>query len=146
MAPRSTAAPTPGLECRQITDEHGDHQAGCSGNGDRIARYNAIRDVLFSSAQSAALDLPGKLLVWCPTPSPDLLTSSGAGAAQQLWMSTISHPSPFTCPGQALNIGVQRKLTSHSAACRSAGANCGRDSSWLKTLLQPSRADDKSCW
>ena len=27
----------------------------CAGNADRIARHNAIRDVLFNSAQSAAL-------------------------------------------------------------------------------------------
>ena len=32
-----------------------DHQVGCGGNGDRIARHNAIRDALFAAAQSAAL-------------------------------------------------------------------------------------------
>ena len=42
-------------ECRHTADEHGDHQVGCGGNGDRITRHNAIRDVLFSAAQSAAL-------------------------------------------------------------------------------------------
>ena len=42
-------------ECRSIADEFGDHQVGCGGNGDRIARHNAIGDVLFSAAQSAAL-------------------------------------------------------------------------------------------
>ncbi len=38
--------------CR--ADEFGDH-VGCGGNGDRITHHNAIRDVLFSAAQSAAL-------------------------------------------------------------------------------------------
>ncbi len=41
--------------CHTIADEFGDHHVGCGGNGDRITRHNAIRDVLFSAAQSAAL-------------------------------------------------------------------------------------------
>ena len=36
-------------------DPLGDHQVGCGGNGDRIHRHDAIRDALFSAAQSAAL-------------------------------------------------------------------------------------------
>ncbi len=31
------------------------HQVGCGGNSDRISRHNAIRDVVFNAAQSAAL-------------------------------------------------------------------------------------------
>ena len=42
-------------ECHGIADPHGDHQVGCDGNGDRISHHNAIRDVLFGAAQSAAL-------------------------------------------------------------------------------------------
>ena len=42
------------------------NQVGCSGNGDRISRHNAIRDVVFSAAQSAALapskETPGLLV------------------------------------------------------------------------------------
>ena len=41
--------------CRTSADEYGDHQVGCGGNGDRITRHNAVRDVIFSAAQSAAL-------------------------------------------------------------------------------------------
>ena len=41
--------------CRTFADEYGDHQVGCGGNGDRITRHNAVRDVIFSAAQSAAL-------------------------------------------------------------------------------------------
>ena len=36
-------------------DSLGDHQIGCGGNGDRIHRHDALRDALFSAAQSAAL-------------------------------------------------------------------------------------------
>ncbi len=42
-------------ECKATADEYGDHQVGCGGNGDRIYRHNAVRDVLYTAAQSAAL-------------------------------------------------------------------------------------------
>ena len=42
-------------ECSSTADPFGDHQVGCGGNGDRIARHNAIRDILFLAARSAAL-------------------------------------------------------------------------------------------
>ena len=42
-------------ECHSIADIYGDDQVGCGGNGDRIFQRNAIRDVIFSAAQSAAL-------------------------------------------------------------------------------------------
>ena len=38
-------------ECGNSADPFGDHHGG---NGDRIARHNAVRDVIFSAAQSAA--------------------------------------------------------------------------------------------
>ena len=47
--------PFPCPECRGTADIMGDHQVGCGGNGDRISRHNAIRDVLFTATQSAAL-------------------------------------------------------------------------------------------
>ena len=55
--------PFPCPECRSITDSFGDHQIRCGGNGDRIFQHNAIRDVVFSAAQSAAL-APSKETVW----------------------------------------------------------------------------------
>ena len=47
----SSSYPCP--ECGGIADTFGDHQVGCGGNGDRISRHNAVRDVLFSAARSA---------------------------------------------------------------------------------------------
>ena len=44
-------------ECLGSADPFGDHQVGCAGIGDRIARHNAIRDVLFNAAQSACAAL-----------------------------------------------------------------------------------------
>ena len=45
-------------ECHNTAHPFGDHQVGCGGNGDRITRHNAIRDVVFIAAQSAALEMP----------------------------------------------------------------------------------------
>ena len=47
--------PYPCPECSATADPFGDHQVGCGGNGDRISRHNAVRDVIFAAAQSAAL-------------------------------------------------------------------------------------------
>ena len=41
--------------CHVVADPFGDHHVGCGGNADRIARHNALRDAIFSAAQSAAL-------------------------------------------------------------------------------------------
>ena len=79
----SSSYPCP--ECGGITDTFGDHQIGCGGNGDRISRHNAVRDVLFSAARSAAL-----------APTPDQQTSvslPGVGVTPQPWMFTSFHRS-----------------------------------------------------
>ena len=41
--------------CSLPSDEFGDHGIGCGGNRDRIQRHDAVRDVLFAAAQTAAL-------------------------------------------------------------------------------------------
>ena len=67
-----------------IMDPFGDHQVGCGGYGDRIYRHNALRDVLFSAAQSAAL-APRKSQTLT---AAQLISSSqtGPGASQLPWM------------------------------------------------------------
>ena len=41
--------------CHQQSDKLGDHALGCQQTGDRIARHNRLRDVLFEAAAGAAL-------------------------------------------------------------------------------------------
>ena len=41
--------------CDKESDSMGDHAMGCGGNGDRISRHDAIREILFSSTQPAGL-------------------------------------------------------------------------------------------
>ena len=44
--------------CPRPSDPYGDHSLACGGNNDRILRHNAIRDVILTAAQSAALSPP----------------------------------------------------------------------------------------
>ena len=116
--------------CHKPADPYGNHQVGCGGNADRIARHNAIWEIL---AQAIAL-----------TPTQEAL---GLVANSQVQPADIflpnwygSHPtsidvhviSPMqdltltnatTTPGHAFQIGVQRKLTSNLPHCRVAGIN-----------------------
>ena len=41
--------------CSRPADIFGDHALACGGNTERISRHNALRDVIFSAAQAAAL-------------------------------------------------------------------------------------------
>ena len=120
-------------ECRSTADAYGDHQVGCGGNGDRIARHNAIciRDVLFSAARSAALaptrEAPSLVLDSHSRPADILLPTWSRGCPAALDVHVISPLQQLTLheaastPGHALQVGVRRKLTSHLSACRSAG-------------------------
>ena len=118
-------------ECHSTADKFGDHQVGCGGNGDRIVRHNAIRDVLFSAAQSAALgpvrEASSMISNSQSRPADVLLPTWHHGRPAALDVHVISplqdatlHEAATT-PGHALQVGTQRKLNSHLSACRSAG-------------------------
>ena len=120
-------------ECRSTADAFGDHQVGCGGNGDRIARHNAMRDVIFSAAQSAALaptkEAPGVIPGSQSRPADILLPTWKGGRPAALDIHVISplqesmvSESSFT-QGHALQAGVQRKLSSSLSACRSTGTD-----------------------
>ena len=120
-------------ECRSTADAYGDHQVGCGGNGDRIARHNAIRDVLFSAARSAALaptrEAPSMVPDSHSRPADILLPTWSRGCPAALDVHVISPLQQLTLhgaastPGHALQVGVRRKLTQHLSACRSAGVD-----------------------
>ena len=86
-------------ECHNTADLFGDHQVGCGGNGDRITHHNAIRDVVFSAAQSAALAASKEM----PNLIPDSLSRPadfsppGAVAGRRRWMS-MSFPLSSSRP------------------------------------------------
>ena len=70
--------------CKKSADDFGDHQVGCGGNGDRIFRHNAIRDAIFSAAQSAALCLRKEM--------PSLIP--GSHSRRRLLCSSVGCPLP----------------------------------------------------
>ena len=121
------------LECRGMADRFGDHQVACGGNGDRIARHNAIRDVLFSAAQYAALaptkEAPSLVPSSCSRPADILLPHWSRGCPAALDVIVISPLQHLTLagaassPGRALRVGVSRKMSSNLPACRSAGVD-----------------------
>ena len=127
------SAPYTCPECLNTADKFGDHQVGCSGNGDRILRHNALRDVLFSAAQSAALapsrEASGVIPESLSRPADILLPTWSRGRAAALDVHVISPLQQLTVaeaastPGHALEVGVQRKLSSHLSACREAGVD-----------------------
>ena len=117
-------------ECHSSADPLGDHQVGCGGNGDRITRHNAVRDVLYSAAQSAALgptrEVPGLVVDSMSRPADIFLHiwHQGCPVALDIHINSplqqqLVHEAA-SMPGYALEIGTQRKLTSHLAPCRDA--------------------------
>ena len=117
-----------------MADIMGDHQVGCGGNGDRISRHNSIRDMLFATAQSAALapskETPGLVPNSLLRPADILLPNWTQGRPAALDIHVISPLQQLTLaeaastPGHALQVGTRRKLSSNLSACRDAGAEC----------------------
>ena len=109
-------------------------QVGCGGNGDRISRHNNIRDVVFTAAQSAAFapskEASGLVTGSLSRPTDVFLPSWSCGRPAALDIHVISPLQQQTLseasvtPGHALQVGVQRKLTSNLPACREAGVEC----------------------
>ena len=112
----------------------GDHQVGCGGNNDRIGRHNAIRDVIFSAAQSAALAPSREASNMVPDsatrPADVLLPNWHNGRPAALDIHVISPLQSLTLAeaaytqGHALQVGTQRKLNSNLSNCRYAGVEC----------------------
>ena len=97
-------------------------------------RHNAIRDVVFLAAQSAALapskETPNLLAGSAERPADVLLPNWCQGKSAALDIHVISPLQSATVAeaaynqGYALDVGVRRKLTSNLSTCRSAGVEC----------------------
>ena len=112
-------------------DVFGDHQIGCGGNGDRIGRHNAIRDAIYSAAQTAALapllEAPSLIPGSSSRPADVFVPIWQLGRPAAMDVSVISTLQPLTVvgaaasPGYALKVGEDRKLAAHQAGCSEAG-------------------------
>ena len=100
--------------CKDSADSFGDHQVGCGGNGDRIHRHDAIQDVLFATAQSAALaprmETPSLIPSSRSPPADVFLPNWKRGQPAALDITVISSLQKETIsgaansPGYALNV------------------------------------------
>ena len=125
------SSPHPCPECGGTADALGDHQIHCNGNGDRISRHNAVRDVIYAAAQSAVLAPTKEASSLIPgsssRPADILLPTWSQGRPAALDVHIISPLQQKTVaeaartPGHALDVGVSRKLGSHLSDCRSVG-------------------------
>ena len=115
-----------------VADSFGDHQVGCGGNGDRIHRHDALRDVLYAAAQSAALaprkETPSLIPGSYSRPADVFLPIWCRGRPAALDVSVISTLQPCTSlsgaansQGHALKVAEDRKMTVHNDACSSVG-------------------------
>ena len=114
-----------------IMDPFGDHQVGCGGNGDRIYRHNALRDVLFSAAQSAALaprkEVTSLISDTNSRPADIFLPNWSRGLPAALDVTVISTLQTSTLSGAAkdqgyaLRVGEGRKIAAHQEACQAVG-------------------------
>ena len=119
--------------CHVAADPFGDHHVGCGGNRDRIFRHNALRDAVFSAAQSAALaprrEVPSLISSSRSQPADIFLPSWVRGQPAALDVTIISTIQPATIngaastQGHALLVGDARKLSTHEAACTAVGVS-----------------------
>ena len=116
-----------------VADPFGDHHVGCGGNADRIARHNALRDAIFSAAQSAALAPRREVSSLIPSsqnrPADVYLPSWKGGHPAALDVTVISTMQQATIQeaaisqGHALLVGEERKLAAHADACQAVGVS-----------------------
>ena len=119
--------------CHVVADPFGDHHVGCGGNADRIARHNALRDAIFSAAQSAALAPRREVSSLIPSsqnhPVDVYLPSWKEDRPAALDVTVISTMQQATIQGAAISqghallVGEERKLTAHADACQAVGVS-----------------------
>ena len=125
----SSEGPCP--SCSAPSDRMGDHALGCAKHGDRIARHDHLRDVIFEAAASASLApareerhllpgtaaRPGDVLIrrWCDGKDGALdITVTGPLARSNVTAAAEKS-------GSALIKAVQRKVQGVAEACHEQG-------------------------
>ena len=119
--------------CSRPADVFGDHALACGGNTERISRHNALRDVIFSAAQAAALSPRREVPFLVPDslsrPADVFLPSWQQGRPAALDVTVISPLQSqvilqaASVQGSALSIAEQRKRTVHLVDCQSVGVS-----------------------
>ena len=117
--------------CSSPIDVYGDHQVGCRGNRDLIRRHDAVRDVLYAAAQSAALaprkEMPSLIPGSSSRPADIFLPQWKGGRPVALDITVISSLQEQTLnnaslvQGSALGVAEAQKLSAHAADCHRVG-------------------------
>ena len=119
------------MACPVMSDVMGDHAISCGWGGERITRHNALRDVLFSTCQQAALAPVREdraLLPGTEARPADILLPHWTGGRDTALDITVVNPLQLafinqsaTNPGHALRKAYERKMNKHGEPCREAG-------------------------
>ena len=125
----TSAGPCPA--CRAPSDKLGDHALCCANEGERIARHNALRDALYSTAAAASLG-PTKevrfLLPGSDRRPADVFLPYWSGGRDTAWDVTVTHPlqaatvvKATSHPGHAAQEAFNRKMREAGELCRGQG-------------------------
>ena len=119
------------MACPVMSDVEGDHAISCGWGGERITRHNALRDVLFSTCQQAALAPVREdraLIPGTDTRPADILLPHWTGGRDTALDITVVNPLQVAFinqsaanPGHALRKAFERKMIKHGEPCREAG-------------------------
>ena len=117
--------------CGCTSDVMGDHYVTCRGNGDLIRKHDALRDVLYTAACSAALapkkEMPALIPGSLSRPADIYLPCWSRGKPAALDVSVISPVQALTVEeaavtqGYSLAVREQQKRRCHDNACHEAG-------------------------
>ena len=118
--------------CGRHSDTLGDHALCCGAQGERIARHNSLRELLYHSAVSAALgpvrEGQGLIPARAGARPADVLIPRWSGGQDAALDVTVTHPlqaahvnGAAADPGYSLNTAYQRKVTGAAEDCRAAG-------------------------
>ena len=146
--------------CSLPSYEFGDHGIGCGGNRDRIQRHDAVRDVLFAAAQTAALAPRKEVSSLIPNsfsrPADIFLPTWERGRPAALDVTIISPMQhqilarAATGPGHAFRVGENRKLAAHlgDAEVKVSTFSLWWQSHWVAgaMMLFPSFRELAICW
>ena len=144
------AGPCPA--CGHHNDRLGDHAMCCGNNGERILRHNMLRDVIFSTAQSAALGptKEGRFLLPGSDRRPaDVLIPYLAGGRDAALDVTVINPLQTATladaaarPGSALTVAFTRNIVS----AEELTAQCAGGRAWLSSQWRPSPWEGGMRW
>ena len=123
----SSAGPCPA--CKAPSDILGDHPLCCANDGERIARHNALRDALHSTAAAASLGPTKEVRFLLPGNDKrpaDVFLPYWSGGRDTAWDVTVTHPLQAATVVKAASVPGHAATEAYSRKMREAGEECRR--------------------